>query len=395
MERLDPFLRPHRQTGPTLRAALIGCGSVGSYFMDELAGHSGRQALPIGHAEVLRTHPRTDLVAGADPDPDRLAAFGGRWEVDELYLDHREMLERVRPEFVSIASPPDLHPGHVLDCVDAGVRIILCEKPVAPTLREADAMIDACDRAGVVLGVNHTLRGDPYYLQARRLITEGAIGDVLTISTSWAGRLFLTGTHHFDLVNFLLGDGPTDWLVGHAERPEDRHGAVATQRGIDLGGTSYVVFGNGSRAFLNGRDGTAWRRTEVIGRDGAIVIDNQDAQLWRVDPSSRFRDPLRHPFPQLMHHTSAMLRFVDDLIAAQASAATPLSSGRTARHALAQVLATHASSMDDNRKVIFPFDDLDARAPYRWFTGDAAAAYDAGERDAEPDRTDRTKEAAR
>src|SRR5512138_1508457 len=92
------------------RAALIGCGSMGSYYMDELVGNTGRTLLPIGHAEILKTHPRTELVAGADPDDARRADFARRWSVERTYADHRELLERERPEIVSIASPPPLHP---------------------------------------------------------------------------------------------------------------------------------------------------------------------------------------------------------------------------------------------------------------------------------------------
>jgi predicted dehydrogenase len=372
------------------RAALIGCGSVGSFFMDELRGHTGRQILPVGHAETLRGHPRTTLVAGADPDPDRLAAFGRRWEVQATYQDHIAMLEHERPDIVSIASPPDLHPQQVIDCAERGVAAIFCEKPMAPTLREADAMLDACNRHGVRLSINHTLRGDPYYHQARGLIADGVIGQVLSVTMSWAGRLFLTGTHHFDLVNYLLGDEPTAWLVGHIEQPDHRQPAVATQRGIDFGGTAYLVYRNGVRAFFNGRDGTSWRRLDVIGREGAIWIDGQDAQLYRVDPGSRFRDLLRHPYPQMMRYTAPMTYLLDDLIASIETGIEPISSGHTARNAVAQVIATHVSSADDNRKVVFPLEDLDARAPYRWFGDAGTAAYDAeseGSDDSIPDGT--------
>ena len=163
----------------TYRAALIGCGSMGSYYMDELEGQKSRQILPIGHAEILKTHPRTELVAGADADTVRLADFSRRWEAERTYTDHVEMLERERPDIVCIASPPPLHPRHVIDCAERGVKGIFCEKPIAPTLREADAMLSACEKHGTRLSINHTLRGDPYHIQARSLIQAGEIGDLL------------------------------------------------------------------------------------------------------------------------------------------------------------------------------------------------------------------------
>ena len=192
---------------------------MGSYVMDEMVGSTARVLLPYGHAEVLKTHSRTELVAGADPDQARLGDFGRRWEVDRLYSDHREMLERETPEVVSIANPPTLHAQHVVDCAERGVKGIFCEKPIAPTLAQADEMIRACEAKGAALAINHVRRGDPYMQQAHKLLEGGEIGDLLTVTVTWAGRLFLTGTHSYDLVNYFLGDIPTRWLMGHAEEP--------------------------------------------------------------------------------------------------------------------------------------------------------------------------------
>ena len=365
------------------RAALIGCGSMGSFYVDELAGYTGRTILPIGHAEILQTHPRTELVAGADPDRPRLEAFGSRWNVDKLYADHRAMLEQERPEIVSIASPPPLHPQHVIDCAEHGVKGIFCEKPLAPSLREADAMLAACKANGVQLCINHTLRGDPFHQAARRLINDGAIGNLLTITITWAGRLFLTGTHRFDLVNYFVNENPTAWLVGHAEEPTSHQTVIPTQRGVDIGGTAYVVYQNGVRAFLNGRDGLATNRLEITGTDGMILIDTQEAQFWQTSLNANFGGLTRYPFPQTMRYTPAMVYLLEDLIQAMESGREPMSNGHTARHALAQILATHDSSLHDNCKVVFPFEKLEMTPPYRWFNADGQSideAHDASPR---------------
>lgn len=357
------------------RAALIGCGSMGSYIMDELTGLRSRTILPYGHAEVLTLHPRTELVASADPSPARLEDFGRRWGVTKLYRDHREMLERERPEIVCIASPPNLHAEHVIDCAEAGVVGIFGEKPLAPTLREADALLSACDRRGIPLAINHTRRGDPYMHRARELIVAGEIGQLLTIIVTWAGRLFLTGTHSFDIANFLNGDAPTAWLVGHAEEPVAEMTPIPTQRGEDVGGTTYLVYANGVRAFFNGRDGGPTFRVEVFGTHGMILLDDQEAQLWRRNEASPYRELLRHPFPQTMRFTSPMTYLLDDLIEAIETGREPRSSGRTARHALQQILATHRSSERGNARVDFPFEDPDARTPFRWFGEGGQVVY--------------------
>lgn len=359
------------------RSALIGCGSMGSSYMDELVGHTGRTILPIGHAEVLKTNPHTELIAGADPDRVRLEDFGLRWGVSRLYTDHSDMLGSERPEIVSIASPPPLHPRHVIDCAERGVKGIFCEKPLAPTLREADAMLRACEANGVKLCINHTLRGDPYHLQAHRLVQDGAIGEILTITIWWPGRLFLTGTHRFDLVNYFVNENPTAWLIGHAEDATRHQTPVPTQRGVDVGGTVYLVYQNGVRAFFNGRDGLPVSQIELCGTEGVITVDAQEAQLWARSDNSQFRGMARYPFPQMMRFTAPMVFLLEDLIDALETEREPMSNGYTARHALAQILAAHDSSMHGNSKVTFPFEKMDVTPPYRWFAEDGTVIDEA------------------
>ena len=363
------------QNRKVYRAALIGCGSMGSYYTDELVGQRGRVILPVGHAEVLKTHPRTELIAGADPDQGRLEDFGQRWEVSHLYADPREMLERECPEIVSIASPPTLHAQHVIDCAERGVTGIFCEKPLTPTLSEADQMIRACEANGVRLCINHTRRGDIWVHQARRLLSEGAIGNILTIVTTWGGRLFLTGTHSYDLVNYLVGDNPTEWLIGHVEEPDAQMTVVPTQRGVDVGGTAYAVYKNGVRVFLNGRDGGPNFRTEIYGTKGWISLSKQESQIWKRDESSSFRELLKHPFPQMMRYTAPMVYLLEDLLEAMESGRDPVSNGGTARHALEQILATHYSSQHDNCKVHFPIKELEVRIPFQWFGSEGQIVY--------------------
>lgn len=367
-------LNPNRKI---YRAALIGCGSMGSYCMDELVGLTSRMLLPYGHAEILKTHAQTELVAGADPHPGRLNDFGKRWEVSGLYTDYREMLEKERPEIVSIASPPDFHAEQVIACAQAGVKGIFCEKPLTPTLRQADAMLRACDDNGVKLAINHTRRGDPFMHTARRLVEEGELGKLLSITVTWSGRLFLSGTHSYDIANYFAGDTPTAWMIGHAEEPDSKQSVIPTQRGVDIGGVSYIVYESGVRAFLNGRDGQPLFRTELSGTQGQITLDDQNAQLWKKNSHSTFREMIKHAFPQKMYYTAPMVYLLEDLMAAMETGRDPMSSGRTARHALSQILATHYSSQRDSAKVRFPFTEVDMKPPFQWLGQGGQALYDA------------------
>ena len=111
-------------------------------------GHTGRGNYGHNLDTVYLGMDEIDLIAVADADPEGLAAAGERLSVDgnSCYQDYRNMLEQEQLDIVSVA-PRWMDQKHdmVIAAAEAGVRGIFCEKPFAPTLAEADAMI-ACLR---------------------------------------------------------------------------------------------------------------------------------------------------------------------------------------------------------------------------------------------------------
>ena len=93
--------------------------------------------------------PEVDFVAVADDDPEGLRDAGARTGARSLYADYRGMLERERLDFVAVC-PRWLgaRTEMVIAAAEAGVKGLFCEKPFARTLAEADAMLEACERAG-------------------------------------------------------------------------------------------------------------------------------------------------------------------------------------------------------------------------------------------------------
>ena len=83
-----------------------------------------------------------DLVAVADPDPEGRAAAGERTGAQRLYADYRQMLADEDLDLVSVCPRmPDCHADMVIACAEAGVRGVFIEKPLTPSLREADALL--------------------------------------------------------------------------------------------------------------------------------------------------------------------------------------------------------------------------------------------------------------
>ena len=94
------------------------------------------------------------------------------------------------------------------------MRGIFCEKPIATTLEDADAIVSAVRAAGVAMNVNYTRRWFPEFVEARRIIRSGEIGRLSQIVIEMGGprsMLFRNHTHSLDLVNFLADSEPV-WV---------------------------------------------------------------------------------------------------------------------------------------------------------------------------------------
>ena len=95
-----------------------------------------------------------------------------------LYADYRQMLADEDLDIVRLCPRmPDCHADMVIACAEAGVRGVFIEKPLTPTLREADALLAACQEHGVKTAVAHR-RANPYEQYGKKLVDEGVIGQL-------------------------------------------------------------------------------------------------------------------------------------------------------------------------------------------------------------------------
>src|SRR5437762_14064821 len=100
-------------------------------------------------AGAVRAMPdEAEVVAVASPTKGHAAGFAQRHGIPRAYTDYRELLRDPQVEMISITAPNRLHAQLTIDAAKAGKHVV-CEKPLCLTLEEADAMIDACRRAGV------------------------------------------------------------------------------------------------------------------------------------------------------------------------------------------------------------------------------------------------------
>ena len=123
------------------------------------------------------------IVAVCDPNEDAAREWQQRWELPHAtyYRDHEEMLAAEQFDIVEILTPHDLHCAHAVACAEANVGAVSLQKPMATTLQECDLIIAACRENGVQLKIYENFVFYPVYLEAKQLIDQGLIGELMSI----------------------------------------------------------------------------------------------------------------------------------------------------------------------------------------------------------------------
>jgi UDP-N-acetyl-2-amino-2-deoxyglucuronate dehydrogenase len=193
-----------------IRFGLLGCGRIAKRHSDLLGGH---------HIEGA------SLAAVCDPIRTRADAIASKFGVPACY-DIDDFLARKDIDVVSVLTPSGLHAGHVIACAKAGKHVVV-EKPMALRLQDADAMIRACDEAGVKLFVVKQNRFNVPVVKAREALEAGRFGKLVlgTVRVRWCrdqayydqdawrgtwahdgGVLSNQASHHIDMLEWFFGD---------------------------------------------------------------------------------------------------------------------------------------------------------------------------------------------
>lgn len=130
-----------------------------------------------GTVRLAKSHPLVNLTAAADPKPELLQNFRQDFEEAETYADVEDLCKSPTVEAVYIATPHQFHLKHAVMAADNGKHVIV-EKPMALTLAECDAIIEAASRNGVTLIVGRTASFSPAMLLMREIITSGQLGNL-------------------------------------------------------------------------------------------------------------------------------------------------------------------------------------------------------------------------
>ncbi len=254
-----------------LKFGVLGCGRISKRHLDLLGGNEIEGA---------------ELVAVCDNNPEKLESAKSRFNVAS-YSDYADMLADPSVDVVTILTPSGMHAEHAIMAAEAGKHVVV-EKPMALRLEDADAMIEACDRARVKLFVVKQNRLNVPVVKAREALDAGRFGKLVlgTVRVRWrrdqsyynqdswrgtwaqdGGVLSNQASHHVDLLEWFMGDV----VSVHAR-------AVRALVDIEAEDTAIATlqFANGALGIVEATNAVRPRDLEgslsILGEGGTVVI---------------------------------------------------------------------------------------------------------------------------
>jgi len=199
-----------------------------------IVGYGAQGGMGFLHGTAVANVSGLDLLAVCDRVSTRLDAARAEFPGVRVYKNPDDIAGDPGIDIAIIATPPVAHSAIALELMEAGKHVV-CEKPLCLTLKEADMLIEAAERNGVVLTVNHNRRWDADYLAIVRLIQEGRLGQVFNVETFagdfahpcrfWhsdesvsGGAVYDWGAHHIDWILQLLPGMPASVTANDHKR---------------------------------------------------------------------------------------------------------------------------------------------------------------------------------
>lgn len=351
-----------------IRAAIIGLSWIGADPAQPASDPVLGTASPGTHASAMATIPEIEVVAGCDIFPAAREQFverwGPVWPGVRVYENYEDLFANEQVDLVSIVTPDNLHGEVLAAALAAGVKAVFCDKPLSISLAEADEMVLAVRAAGVPMSVNYGRRWSPEYVEARRLVRSGAIGDLVQVLIESGGpraMLWRIHTHAIDLLTFFA-DAEPDWVFADLEPGMEEYGTGYKGDGgrtasLEPGANIYIAYKNGVRGILTG-----WKQipqdmvVHVVGTKARIELD---VEGWRIieAPRSDNRAPdatLPNPATTAVAPTysvSGMAAALRELLGAMETGQPTISSGEMARRTVAITDAVLRSAAQGNIRV--------------------------------------------
>lgn len=282
------------------------------------------------------------------------------------YTNYDEFLKHPGLQIVNVCTPSGTHAELGIQAAEAG-KHVLAEKPIEITLQQADALIAACDRAGVKLGVIFQSRFLPAVQRIKRAVDEGRLGKLMigdayvkwfrapeyygpgswhgTLAVDGGGALMNQAIHTIDLLRWIVGPVETAFAMQsalrypHIEAEDTLVGSVRFRNGA-LG----II-----QAATSAKPGFK-RRLEISGERGTIILDGDAISVWAIDgedsdlgEAEQLTDGSANP---AAISNEGHRRQIEDMMRAVIENRSPMIDGREGRKSLELVAALYASASE-------------------------------------------------
>ncbi|ETA66821.1 putative dehydrogenase [Methanolobus tindarius DSM 2278] len=178
-----------------LRVGVIGAGAMGK-----------------NHIRIYSEMPGVELAGISDIDKDLVESLAQQYNT-KAFTDYKEMLAS-GVDAVSIVVPTKMHRQVAIDAIEAGAHVLV-EKPIADSVENADAIIEAAEKKGLLVMVGHIERFNPAVIKLKEIIDSGLLGKIVSISTTRVGPynprirdvgvILDIGVHDIDVISYLYG----------------------------------------------------------------------------------------------------------------------------------------------------------------------------------------------
>ncbi len=238
-------------------AAIIGVGAMG-----------------LRHLIAYKNIPEINIVAVCDINQESLNKIKKENPKINIYTNFKNMLEKEKIDIVSVATLGPTHAEIVIELANNKIPYILCEKPMATSVKDAEQMIQVCKTNNSKIAINHVKRFMPSYLKVKELIQQNKIGKISSIlAFQGGGRLGSMGTHMIDLFNFLYGKTPKS-IAGKIDK--NYTGDHKKRDVVDPGGFLTLDYGEGQKAHLDVSENLGIPGLVIIvGSVGRMIVDEK------------------------------------------------------------------------------------------------------------------------
>lgn len=345
-----------------LRVAIIGCGSLGQVY-----------------AKFYSSLSNVKIVALAERNPDRLKHVGKQYNIRHLYPDADALFSDMTPDIAVVVTPSKFYMDSVIAAAEAGVRGVSTDKPLEATLSNADAMVEACAKRGVIFSGGALIKATPEIQETASWIHKGKLGKLIGAAVlDWSKEISGAGCHAISVLRLLTGaeveevvawGTPSDLLAGDCDWNLVVNGHFKLSNGLNC-----PVFGQSS-----GKDMVdVWSDESLVrikwGSEDGRSLNKPEMYAGFDKDGNRIKVDVRYEqyhWPQPRYLMGSILAFLKAVY--KNNEKYLWISGHDLRQALEVAIASHQSAKHGSVPIKLPLEDRSLSLyprPYRWLGGD-------------------------